>query len=243
MSFTLIVDDLEQLPKIVKEFLKRTSPHKKFVFYAEMGVGKTTLIKEICKELGSDDSISSPTFSIVNEYITLNNDTIYHFDFYRIEDIEEAYNFGIEDYFASNHWLFISSNGGLSAGRKNSEFSLFPYYTDDKITEMYDTNWIDGVFDGGHFSSSEYTIPNFVDTIFQAGSVGLTFSQPHGLTVGDLITIDKTDKTINQYMLRHLVFYRNSLKTFNFIDSAIIVFSIKLNLSKIYLPKPICNNY
>jgi tRNA threonylcarbamoyladenosine biosynthesis protein TsaE len=72
-----------------------------------MGAGKTTLIKEICKELGSDDSISSPTFSIVNEYITLNNDTIYHFDFYRINSIEEAYNIGIEDYFYTDAWCLI----------------------------------------------------------------------------------------------------------------------------------------
>ncbi len=73
MSFTLIVDDLEQLPKIVKEFLKRTSPHKKFVFYAEMGVGKTTLIKELSLQLGVNDVVSSPTFSIVNEYLTKEN--------------------------------------------------------------------------------------------------------------------------------------------------------------------------
>jgi hypothetical protein len=70
---------------------------------------------------------------------------------------------------------------------------------------MYDTNWIDGVFDGGHFSSSEYTIPNFVDTIFQAGSVGLTFSTPHGLVVGDLITIDKTDG--NTYLFKSEIFH------------------------------------
>ena len=62
MSFTLIVDDLEQLPKITKEFLTITSPHKKFVFYAEMGVGKTTLIKELSLQLRVNDIVSSPTF-------------------------------------------------------------------------------------------------------------------------------------------------------------------------------------
>ena len=77
MSFTLIIDDLEQLPKIAKEFLKRTSPHKKFVFYAEMGVGKTTLIKELSLQLGVNDVVSSPTFSIVNEYLTKENCKIY----------------------------------------------------------------------------------------------------------------------------------------------------------------------
>ena len=111
---------------------------------------------------------------------------------------------------SDHHRIYVTKNVWLSGGFLNGYFKgiwnygLFKGYP--LITEMYDTNWIDGVFDGGHFSSSEYTIPNFVDTIFQAGSVGLTFSQPHGLTVGDLITIDKTDKTINpQYDGEHYV--------------------------------------
>ena len=79
-----------------------------------MGAGKTTLIKAMVKAMGCDDIVSSPTFSIVNEYV-IPNDTIYHFDFYRIEDIEEAYNFGIEDYFASNHWLFIEWSKRISS--------------------------------------------------------------------------------------------------------------------------------
>ena len=91
----------------VAKDIKKYSEHKVLLFHGEMGAGKTTLIKEICKELGSDDSISSPTFSIVNEYITLNNDTIYHFDFYRINSIEEAYNIGIEDYFYTDAWCLI----------------------------------------------------------------------------------------------------------------------------------------
>ena len=74
---------LLNINQVAKDIIKY-SEHKVLLFHGEMGAGKTTLIKEICKELGSDDSISSPTFSIVNEYITLNNNTIYHFDFYRI---------------------------------------------------------------------------------------------------------------------------------------------------------------
>jgi tRNA threonylcarbamoyladenosine biosynthesis protein TsaE len=107
MSFTLIVDDLEQLPKIAKEFLKRISPHKKFVFYAEMGVGKTTLIKELSLQLGVNDVVSSPTFSIVNEYLTKENCKIYHFDFYRLEDEQEAFDMGYEEYFFSDSYCFI----------------------------------------------------------------------------------------------------------------------------------------
>ena len=71
-----------------------------------MGVGKTTLIKALVKALGSNDDVSSPTFSIVNEY-KLNEQKIFHFDLYRINDLEEAYNFGIEDYLDSDNWIII----------------------------------------------------------------------------------------------------------------------------------------
>nr|WP_245977207.1 tRNA (adenosine(37)-N6)-threonylcarbamoyltransferase complex ATPase subunit type 1 TsaE [Ichthyenterobacterium magnum] len=72
----------------------------------DMGAGKTTLIKALVVALGSNDIVSSPTFSIVNEY-KLENDSIYHFDLYRIEDETEALNFGFEDYLYSNNWLLI----------------------------------------------------------------------------------------------------------------------------------------
>lgn len=97
---------LLELSDVAKEVIKETSS-KKLLFFGEMGSGKTTLIKEICKQLGTDDIISSPTFSLVNEYQTSNQEVIYHFDFYRIEDEEEAYDIGIEDYFNSDAWCFI----------------------------------------------------------------------------------------------------------------------------------------
>jgi tRNA threonylcarbamoyladenosine biosynthesis protein TsaE len=97
---------LSEVPIIAKEIIKN-STSKIILFHGDMGVGKTTLIKEICKTLGTEDLISSPTFSIVNEYITSNDETIFHFDFYRIDNEEEAYNIGVEDYFDSNHWCLI----------------------------------------------------------------------------------------------------------------------------------------
>ena len=97
---------LSEVPIIAKEIIQN-STSKIILFHGDMGVGKTTLIKEICKILGTEDLISSPTFSIVNEYITSNNETIFHFDFYRIDNEEEAYNIGVEDYFNSNHWCLI----------------------------------------------------------------------------------------------------------------------------------------
>jgi tRNA threonylcarbamoyladenosine biosynthesis protein TsaE len=97
---------LSEATIIAKEIIKN-STSKIILFHGDMGVGKTTLIKEICKTLGTEDLISSPTFSIVNEYITSNDETIFHFDFYRIDNEEEAYNIGVEDYFDSNHWCLI----------------------------------------------------------------------------------------------------------------------------------------
>ena len=97
---------LSEAPIIAKEIIQN-STSKIILFHGDMGVGKTTLIKEICKILGTEDLISSPTFSIVNEYITSNDETIFHFDFYRIDNEEEAYNIGVDDYFDSNHWCLI----------------------------------------------------------------------------------------------------------------------------------------
>jgi tRNA threonylcarbamoyladenosine biosynthesis protein TsaE len=76
-------------------------------FYGEMGAGKTTLIKSICKALDVTDDITSPTFSLVNEYKTTSGKTVYHFDFYRIRSIEEVYDIGYEDYFYSGHTCLI----------------------------------------------------------------------------------------------------------------------------------------
>ncbi len=97
---------LDNLQSIAKSIIKKSN-NKTLLFYGEMGVGKTTLIKELCKELGVLDNISSPTFSLVNEYQTNSLEKVYHFDFYRIENEEEALDIGIEDYFDSQNWCFI----------------------------------------------------------------------------------------------------------------------------------------
>lgn len=80
---------------------------KTILFYGEMGVGKTTLIKEICKQLEVVDTISSPTYSLVNEYLTSKEVKVFHFDFYRITDEEEVLDIGIEDYLYNNDWCLI----------------------------------------------------------------------------------------------------------------------------------------
>ena len=78
-----------------------------FAWYAQMGAGKTTLIKEICRQLGSSDHFSSPTYSIVNEYRISEQTKIYHIDLYRLKDVEEALSIGIEDYLYSNYYCFV----------------------------------------------------------------------------------------------------------------------------------------
>ena len=90
---------------IAKEILQ-TVDSKVLLFYGELGVGKTTLIGEILKELGCSGNVSSPTFSIVNEY-NVKDGLVYHFDFFRIENEEEVYDIGFEDYLNSNNWIFI----------------------------------------------------------------------------------------------------------------------------------------
>lgn len=97
---------LDQLPSVAQQILNQ-NPKKIILFNGEMGVGKTTLIKQLCKELGVKDSTSSPTFSLVNEYETTNNKTVYHFDFYRLKSEIEALDMGVEDYFYSGNWCFI----------------------------------------------------------------------------------------------------------------------------------------
>lgn len=97
------VDELENICGELIQLFK----HKVVLFYGEMGNGKTTLIKKLCKKLGVSEPTSSPTFSIVNEYKTENNNTIYHFDFYRIKDENEVLDFGYEEYLYSGHYCFI----------------------------------------------------------------------------------------------------------------------------------------
>lgn len=96
---------LADLNSVAKKIITNTTS-KIILFDAEMGMGKTTLIKSLVKHLGCDDEVSSPTFSLVNEYQSKTN-TIYHFDLYRIEEEEELYNFGIEDYINSNNWVLV----------------------------------------------------------------------------------------------------------------------------------------
>ena len=107
MQHTIKINNLEELPNAAKQLLTFCEGKKVFAFYGAMGAGKTTFIKALCKELGVNDNVNSPTFSLVNEYHTIKNDTIFHFDFYRINSLSEAYDMGYEDYFYSGNYCFI----------------------------------------------------------------------------------------------------------------------------------------
>ena len=103
MNIIFSIDQLEEVAqKIISE-----NPKKVILFHGEMGVGKTTLIKQLCKTLGVTGVTSSPTFSLVNEYEVDDNQMVYHFDFYRLNKEEEAMDMGIDDYLYSGDWCFI----------------------------------------------------------------------------------------------------------------------------------------
>jgi tRNA threonylcarbamoyladenosine biosynthesis protein TsaE len=103
----IIVKGLEELDNAAKEVINRIGNRKVIAFYGKMGAGKTTLITAICNNLGVVDTISSPSFSLVNEYNTDKGESIFHFDFYRINKIEEAFDFGYEEYFFGGDMCLI----------------------------------------------------------------------------------------------------------------------------------------
>jgi tRNA threonylcarbamoyladenosine biosynthesis protein TsaE len=101
-----IVFTIEELDLVAQQIITQQPP-KVILFHGEMGVGKTTLIKQLCKTLGVTEATSSPTFSLVNEYETTTNQIVYHFDFYRLKNEMEALDMGADDYFYSGNWCFI----------------------------------------------------------------------------------------------------------------------------------------
>ena len=104
---TYRAETLSDLIPIAEKIRDHFKSEKIFAFYGKMGSGKTTFIKEFCKQLGVEEVITSPTFALINEYTGKEDIKIFHFDFYRIETIEEAYDFGYEEYFYSGEYCFI----------------------------------------------------------------------------------------------------------------------------------------
>jgi tRNA threonylcarbamoyladenosine biosynthesis protein TsaE len=103
----LSVTNKRELPSAVKKLLHYADGRKIFAFYGPLGAGKTTIIKTICEILGATDLVSSPTFTIVNEYKTAEGEPLYHIDFYRINKKEEVFDFGFEEYLSTGSYCFM----------------------------------------------------------------------------------------------------------------------------------------
>ncbi len=102
------IESPDKIDDVAGEFLENYGEYRIVAFYGEMGVGKTTFIKALCKAMGVEDEVNSPSFAIVNEYHTGDNDTIiYHFDFYRLKNVEEALDIGYEEYIFSGNYCFM----------------------------------------------------------------------------------------------------------------------------------------
>lgn len=107
MQKNILISSINDVQQAANDFLKAIGNYRIIAFFGAMGVGKTTFIKAICKTLGTNDIVNSPTFSIVNEYDYDTDKKIYHFDFYRLKNAEEAFDFGIEEYWNSNNFCLM----------------------------------------------------------------------------------------------------------------------------------------
>lgn len=103
MEITFSLDEIENTARTIVA----KNPNKVILFHGDMGAGKTTFIKQLAKELGVTEATSSPTFSLVNEYHTVDNTIVYHFDFYRLKNETEALDMGVDEYLYSGNWCFI----------------------------------------------------------------------------------------------------------------------------------------
>ena len=103
----LKIPTLSFLPSAAQQFAAAMGDRTIFAFYGQMGSGKTTFIRALCEALGVTESVNSPTFAIVNEYLSGTGNPIYHFDFYRIKSLQEALDIGLEDYLYSGHLCLI----------------------------------------------------------------------------------------------------------------------------------------
>jgi tRNA threonylcarbamoyladenosine biosynthesis protein TsaE len=103
----IFINGTQDLPRAAKVFLEHTGKARIIAFYGAMGAGKTTFITALCRELGVEDVVNSPTFTIVNEYRDRNDDPVYHFDFYRINRLSEALDIGLYEYFDSGSLCLV----------------------------------------------------------------------------------------------------------------------------------------
>jgi len=107
MEYSYVIHAETDIGRVANEVVPILKEYKVVAFFGNMGVGKTTFIKGVCEVLGVEDSVTSPSFAIVNEYEGNDNQVIFHFDFYRLKDVSEVFDMGYEDYFFSDHICLI----------------------------------------------------------------------------------------------------------------------------------------
>ena len=103
----ITINSIDEIAQAARDFKAAIGDHRVIAFHGEMGAGKTTFIKALCAEFGVTDNVASPAFAIINEYLTPSDETIYHFDLYRLETIADLQNIGAEDYFYSGNLCLI----------------------------------------------------------------------------------------------------------------------------------------
>ena len=131
MPTILKIENIQKIDSTAKSFVKKMGNQKIFAFNGKMGAGKTTFINAICKTMGVTQLVNSPTFSIINEYETADGKIIYHFDCYRINKIQEAYDIGTEEYLYSGNYCFIEWSENIAPILPDSLVNV-------NITEMED---------------------------------------------------------------------------------------------------------
>ncbi len=127
---------IDELPRAAQRLLEQLPEGRVVAFYGEMGAGKTTLIREMCRQLGVQDDVNSPTFSIVNEYRTGEGGIVYHFDFYRLEKPEEALDFGVEEYFYSGRRCLVEWPERIGSLLPETADRVYIRVNDDGSREM-----------------------------------------------------------------------------------------------------------
>lgn len=135
---TLRIKSLSEIGQTAQQFIREMGEKRIFAFHGSMGAGKTTFIKAVCEELGVRDVINSPTFAIVNEYKSGQGESIYHFDFYRIESPQEALDFGCEEYFYSRAYCFIEWPERIASLLPDDAVDVYILETEDgsRLVEM-----------------------------------------------------------------------------------------------------------
>ena len=137
-SKKLVCESLNELRTVAVDIISFSKDYLIWVFNGEMGAGKTTMISAVCQQLGVVDNVASPTFSIVNEYLTQDSITINHFDFYRIKDEQEALDIGVDDYFYSGNYCFVEWPSKIDEliPNKYIDINIIPDYSERRIIEV-----------------------------------------------------------------------------------------------------------